>query len=115
MDLKSALATFSPFLTLIIGFLLNKYFTNRPKLIAYYQHISVGKFITQEEGSQRNPIFTHTIIIRNDGRVTAKNIRVGHKNLDSISLNVYPDCPYEQINTPEGGKEIIFPVLVPNE
>ena len=56
-------------------------------------------------------INTHSIIIQNNGRKSAKNIRVAHNVLPEFS--VYPDVQYESNDLPQGGKEIIFPILIP--
>lgn len=95
--------------TVVVAFVLNKYFNNRVKLTLYCLHASVHK-ITKPEGI----IHTHAIVIRNAGRVAAKNVRVGHCVFPEASVTVSPPTEYEKKEI-EGGTELIFPILVPQE
>jgi hypothetical protein len=56
---------------------------------------------------------THAIVVRNSSRLSAKNVRLGHKTLQNYSI--YPSTQYEIVNLPNGGWEIIFPILVPGD
>lgn len=56
---------------------------------------------------------THAVVVRNSGRLSAKNVRLGHKSLPNYYI--YPNTKYEVTSLPNGGNEIIFPILVPNE
>jgi hypothetical protein len=56
---------------------------------------------------------THSIVIRNAGRQAATNVRLGHNFLPDI--NVRPDVSYDIFDLPAGGKEIVFPTLVPKK
>lgn len=188
----------APLTTALILFFLNKYFYNRPKLVAYYSHISAhrvpsnnGYFINimtigiepnkeqlDKQYSDKLPMLlkngndvliygsdldgntllvkssnpavynsivftgnivclkevppeiysdisanmahissmyigTHALVVRNVGKVSAKNVRLGHKRLPDY--NVFPVTKYEVTVLPGGGKEISFPTLVPGE
>lgn len=122
MDVRSIVAVSAPIITVFIGFILKKYFYNRPRLITYYGHIS--SFNTKQTNpTQTSPIIinTHTVVVRNTGNLAAKNVRVGHRVLPDGSYNINPQTYYEIRDIPGssslsvGAKEIIFPTLVPNE
>ncbi len=100
----------SPLITLIIGALIRHYSERRSKLISYIGHVST--FSLNDES--RTLVFTHSIIVRNAGRKTATNIRLGH-NVMPPNVSLYPNIPYKIENTPEGASEIVIPQLVPKE
>lgn len=100
----------SPLITLIIGALIKKYTERRSKIISYLGHVS--SFTLSDEN--RTLVFTHSIIVRNAGRKTATNIRLGH-NVMPPNVSLYPNIPYRIENAPEGASEIIIPQLVPKE
>lgn len=111
MDWKVFATFLAPLITAFIAFILNKFFQNKPKLIAYYGHISVHKVTPPDSGSLN--IHTHAVVVRNTGKLPAKNVRVGHNFLPDY--NVMPSTMYEVLKIPGGGEEISFPILVPNE
>lgn len=197
MDWKLFATFAAPLITAFIAFLLNKHFQNKPRLIAYYGHVSAhripnnkyslyvmssiaepNKVSLDAQYSGKLPMLikhdnnvwiyglnvdgdtkltksnspekynslsfaenliqlqevsediyvdirscdahlstmyvgTHAVVVRNSGRLSAKNVRLGHKSLPNY--NIYPNTKYEVTSLPNGGKEIIFPILVPNE
>jgi hypothetical protein len=104
----------------ILAFLLNKFFYNRPRLIAYYGHFT-GHLL--KKCDPNIPIFTHSVVIRNLGKLTATNVRLGHKKridlqvnpLDFPEISIVPEVMYTKNDLPDGGKEILFPTVVPNK
>jgi len=100
----------SPVVTLFVGFFLNHIFEKKPKLVGFLGHVSGIRL-----NNENQPIFvnTHSVILRNTGRRVAKNVRVGHNVLPAFQ--VYPDINYTVIDLPSGGKEIIFPALIPKK
>ncbi|OGT07975.1 MAG: hypothetical protein A2X78_00235 [Gammaproteobacteria bacterium GWE2_37_16] len=115
----SLLKLLSLIIVAIIAFLLNKFFYNRPKIVAYYGHFSRHLL------KKHTPIevFTHSVIVRNIGQMTATNVRLGHrktrdnegKTLDFPEISIFPEVMYSIADLPDGGKEIIFPTLVANK
>lgn len=97
-----------PFLALIFGIIINRISERRPKLISYLGHVSAFNI-----DSPPMQVFTHTIVLRNVGKATAENVRVGHNILPNY--NVYPNVNHLVIDLPQGGKEILFPNLVSEE
>lgn len=99
----------APVLTLFIGAALDRLIERRPRLIAYFAHASAFRVAGQ------NPVQVHThgIVIRNVGRQSAQDVRVRHHLLPDF--NVFPDIEHHVQELPDGGREIVFPMLVPNE
>ena len=108
MDWDTLVATL---VALVVGALLNKALESRPRLITYLGHVS-AHVLRQPNGTESH-IYTHSVVIRNTGRKPAKNVRLAHQYLPAF--NVYPDVEYHVGDLPGGGKEIVFPVLVPEE
>lgn len=99
----------APLIAAFITFILAKYSENKPKLVAYRGYISAHRLTT--------PLLslnTHGIVIRNSGNIPIKNVRIQHSFLPDYS--VWPNtAKYEEVGLPSGGKELFFPILVPNE
>ena len=101
-----------PILGALVGVLLTILVERRTKLIAYISHVSA---FNVSSNSRNGPfqVFTHSIVIRNVGRRTASNVRIGHNTLPDFQ--VYPPIEYSVIGLPGGEQEIVLPVLVPGE
>lgn len=82
-------------------------------MISHYGHVSA--FTVQPIDPSQRPydVFTHSIVIKNTGRKTATNVRLGHQTLPNVK--VYPDIDYMINQLPGGGKEIIFPKIIPKK
>lgn len=94
----------------IFSIIAKRYLEGRPKLISYLVHAS--EFPLQN--SEVKAVRTHSIVIRNAGKQSAHNVRVGHNHLPQ-SYQIYPAVAHEVNNSPCGASEIVFPTLVPNE
>lgn len=115
MDIKFILSIIGPLVTTLLAYILNKYFYNRACLIAYYGHIDSLKLNNPDDPEQPFRLNIHVIVLRNTGRVAAKNVRVIYQHFPDISFNISQGCNYTVSDIPDGGKEIMFPVLVPKE
>lgn len=111
MDWKLFAQYTGPVVTLALGALLNHLIERRPKLISYLGHASAVS-IKPPTGDAFN-VHTHSVVVRNGGRKRAENVRLGHAFLPNFS--VYPSVDYEVRDLPDGGKELLFPKLVPGE
>lgn len=100
-----------PILTLFLGAWINRWFEERPSLVTYYGHVSAFKH-TPPNGVPID-VFSHSIVLRNAGRKAATNVRVTHSTLPDF--NVFPALAYSVNQLPGGGKEIVFPKMVPGE
>lgn len=110
IDLETVAKVVSPVLTLIVGAAVKHYAERKPKLFSYIGHVSA--FTLQDE--QKSSVFTHSIIVRNAGRRSATNVRLGHHFLP-INLRIDPQANYKIETNPEGAAEIVIPTLVPKE
>lgn len=110
MDLDVIAKLLAPVITAIVGFLTKKYFEAKPKLITYLVHTSA---IPLHDDKNTN-INTHSIVVRNAGKKTAHNVRIGHNYLPQ-SFQLYPQLAHEIIRGDNGVAEILIPTLVPDE
>lgn len=110
MDLDVIAKLLAPVITAIVVFLVKKYFEARPKLITYLVHASAIP-LHDEKNTNVN---THSIVVRNAGKKTAHNVRIGHNFLPQ-SFQLYPQLTHEIIRGENGAAEILIPTLVPDE
>lgn len=111
METEQIFKVVSPILTFVLGIISKLYFEEKSKLITYVSHIS--SFTLNDEHKTR--VHAHSIIVRNNGRKAAKNIRICHKTFPE-NVQVFPPVHYtiEKAND-EGIYEIVMPTLVPKE
>ena len=100
----------SPIITLIVGAIIKHLTERRSKIVSFLGHVS--SFTLRDENHTQ--VYTHGIVIRNAGRKSATNVRVGHNFLPP-NIQVSPPVKYTIEENPEGGAEIIFPIMVPKE
>jgi hypothetical protein len=103
-----------PIISIFFGALITHLFTNRERLITHYGHVSSFKVKQEEADKDDYWVYTHSVVIRNIGRKTARNVRLGHAVLPQ-NVRVEPDIDYIQKDLPGGGKEFVFPSLVPKK
>lgn len=99
-----------PISTLVLGKYLDQWLSRQPKLISYLGHASAFNV-------RSDPPFivhTHSIVVRNAGRQTAHNVRVGHNTLPE-NYQLYPAIPHSVEGASDGINEIVLPQLVPGE
>jgi hypothetical protein len=96
-----------PIITLFLGAALERVLEKRARLICFYGHVSA--FNLERVGQ----IFTHSVVIRNTGRLAARNVRLGHHVLPDVTVS--PARPYERTQVPGSGDEIVFDAVVPGD
>lgn len=101
----------APLLALVVGAWLNRWLEARPNVISYLANASALRVNPPDQPSI--PVHSHTIVLRNAGRKPAHNVRLGHTYLPDFT--VYPDTRYEIGDLPNGGKELVIPLLVPEK
>lgn len=99
----------APILTAIVGFFAKRHFEARPKLITYLVHASA---IPLEDEKKTN-VNTHSIVVRNSGKRTAHNVRIGHNFLPAFQI--HPQLAHEVVRGANNSAEIVIPTLVPGE
>ena len=113
IDWNIAAIIAAPIVALFIGAALDRFLREKEKLIAHLGHISSFRVEPNQEGAQPYSVNTHSVVVRNTGRQTATNVRIGHNILPNVSI--YPDVNHEIRDLPGGGKEILFPNIVPKK
>lgn len=94
-----------------LGWFLSYVFEKRPRLIVFYGHIATFAVELEEKQLRVN---THSVVIRNIGRRTANNVKLGHAVLP-LNVEVAPPTSYETKRLQGTNAEIIFPKIVPGK
>jgi len=79
----------------------------RPKLITHLLHTSAFAL-------PAGVFHTHSIVVRNAGRETAKDVRIGHYVMPP-HFNLFPPVPHTIQSSTNGISEIVIPHMVPGE
>src|SRR2546428_365426 len=101
----------APIIALFVGVWVDRIFENRPRLVTFFGVVSVFNY-TAPNGT-RLVVHTHDVVVRNTGRRSAHNVRLGHQILPDYHLS--PAVEHRVVDVAGGGREIIIPVLVPGE
>jgi len=99
----------APILALFLGVALDRFLKRKPKVQYYLGNVSAFQLRT----GSRSQIYTHSIVVMNIGRKTAKEVQIGHNYLPP-DFNIYPLKEYEIVEI-DGGKNIRIPTLIPKE
>jgi len=115
-DLNAIAIIGAAVVSLLGTWLLRSYYEGRVRLVGYLLHsatVTVAR-TSDREGVKLN---IHTIVIRNRGRKTANNIRIGHSVPRSRieDVFVWPPVSYWIEDTGDETFELILSTLVPNE
>jgi hypothetical protein len=104
----------SPLAGAAVGAWLMMIFSRKPRLILFLQH--AGSHVVRPRGSDESNIdvFTHSIVIRNDGNSAASNVKIGHHILP-INTKISPDLPCTIEHGSDGGSEIVIASLAPKQ
>lgn len=102
----------APVVALFVGAALDRKLERRPRLISFYSHASAVR-VNPTEGEPFN-LNSHAVVVRNAGRLTATNVRLGHNHLPN-DFSVWPAAEHSVQRRADGTAEIIFPTIVPNE
>lgn len=99
-----------PLGTLLIGKYIDSWLSKKSKIISYLGHTSAFNL----RGEKPLTVHTHSIVVRNIGRATANQVRVGHYVLPD-NFRIYPNVSHSIERIEGGGAEIVIPKLVPGE
>jgi hypothetical protein len=110
MDTEVIAKLAAPIITAIVGFIIKAYFEARPKLVTYLVHASAIPL----HDANNTDLNTHSIVVRNAGKKTANNVRIGH-NILPLSFRLYPQLTHEITTGPNESAEMLLPTLVPGE
>jgi hypothetical protein len=95
---------------LVAGGLITRFFERRARLVVFFGHVGQFRLQLQPPGT----IHTHAVIIRNVGRVAAKNVHVPHRgllNANNIHVSIEPPLAHTLQTLPNNTEEILFPTL----
>jgi hypothetical protein len=110
IDIELFAKLLAPVITTIIAVIAKHYSEGRARVVSFIGHISSFKL----KGENPTDVYTHSVVVRNTGRKTAQNVRLGHHFLPD-NLTVFPSVQYSIEYNPEGKAEIVLPRLVPKE
>ncbi len=96
---------------LIVGAWINRRFESHPSLFSYYGHVSA--FRHTPPGGAQIDVYTHSVILSNQGRRPATNVRLHHNVLPDF--NIYPQVAHSIDTLPDGTRDIVIPTMVPGE
>ena len=103
----------SPVIGAFVGWWLRWYSDRGSKLIAYNGHACSFRMDANDQ-APAVAVNTHSVVVRNVGRKTARNVRVSHSFLPNFL--VFPlTAQFTKEILPSGGAELIFPTMVPGE
>ncbi|MGY2237803.1 hypothetical protein [Pseudomonas gingeri] len=112
--LDAAIKLAAPVLTGVFGLLAKIYLDAKPKLVCYMIHsIAITTRNQIDPNAQPIIVHTHSIAVRNAGKKSASNVRIGHHFLPDFQI--YPSLIHEVIKGPDNTAEILIPTLVPGE
>lgn len=100
----------APIIAIFVGVAVDRYFRNKPKLIAYLGHSADFEM----QGENPVKVFTHSIVLSNLGSEPATNICVGHR-FEMPHIKIEPSLEFSQRLAPDGPFELIIPKIVANE
>lgn len=98
----------------VIGFVLffgQRFFERRARLVVYYGNVGFFQLPTGN-------VHTHTVVIRNAGKLPAHNVRIPHTGplaAANIHVSVLPQALYDVRPLPTGGEELHFAVVAPGQ
>jgi hypothetical protein len=101
----------APIVAVFVTAIVSRYWSERPKLIAYYGHVASHALNSVVDGKEVTHINTHAVVIRNNGNKTATNVRISHNVLPDFKI--YPETEYQINELPSGGKELVIPRITP--
>jgi hypothetical protein len=110
----------TPIVTMLGGVVvtawLKERLEKRPKLVTWFGEFSYFTLKSPPETPTGTPpiqVRTHQIVVRNNGRKSATNVRIPHAVLPEY--RVHPSVKVSEEPTHGGGTDIVIPTLVPGE
>jgi len=101
----------APLIAAVFISIFARWFTEKPRLLTYLSNTSAIRLKTPE--GKDFQVHTHTIIVKNQGRKPAINVKLGHITLPAF--DIYPSTEHSINQLPDGSKEILIPRIVPKQ
>jgi hypothetical protein len=102
----------SPILSGIILFLIKKHYEGEVRLVASYIHASAVP-ISNSTNEKPTSVGVHVLVLKNQGKLSATDVRLGHNFLPAFSI--YPSTDYTTKKLDDHSYEIIIKIIVPKE
>lgn len=96
---------------LLVGAWVNRRFESHPALYSYFGHVSAFKYTPP--GGKQIDVYTHSVVVSNQGRRPATNVRLNHNVLPDFTIS--PTAVYSIQTLPDGTRDILIPAIVPGE
>lgn len=98
----------------IIQYALKSYYEKGPRVIHYLLHASVNQ--VSFEGQPSFPVWSHGLVVRNVGDKPAHNVKIYNAHMQGLyHFSIWPEMRFDNIELPNGGKEICVSILRPSE
>lgn len=111
MDLDAYIKLASPVVAIAL-YVAGRLFQDKSKVISW---MDLGaSFTLGDPDADGSRLHTHRIVLKNTGRGSAKNLRLGHLYFPE-KIDVTPAVQYTITKNPDGHVELLFPTLVPGE
>ena len=101
----------APLIAAVFILIFGRWFTEKPRLLTYLSNTFAIRCKTPEGKDLQ--VHTHTIIVKNQGRKPAINVKLGHKLLPAF--DILPSTEYSVNQLPDGSKEILIPRIIPKQ
>ena len=101
----------APLIAAVFISIYARWFTEKPRLLTYLSNTFAMRCKTPE--GKDFQVHTHTIIVKNQGRKPAINVKLGHKTLPAF--DIFPSTEHSVNQLPDGSKEILIPRIVPKQ
>jgi hypothetical protein len=110
LDFDLMIKVAGPIVGSLVTLFVKDLYERRPKLVYFFVH-SGAVSVPVTDGELRFHI--HSVIVANQGRDAAKNVRLGHHNLPHYEIT--PPIEHSVKELAGGAKEIVIPVLIPRK
>lgn len=112
MDWQVIATIAAPVIALFVGAAVDRRLERRPKLVSFLSHASAVR-VSPPDGSPFS-INSHSVVVRNAGRLAATNVRLGHNHLPT-DFSIWPAVEHSVLRREDGTAELLFPKMVPGE
>ena len=101
----------TPLLAVVLATVLARIYDRRPKIYSWI--LNSGQVTLKNESGEKSIVRTLTVVLRNEGKKPAQNVRISHLNLPQFST--FPTIDMDVEHDEEGGGVITIPKMLPGE
>lgn len=111
-DYMSVVTVVAPIVAAVGGYFGKRALDLKPRVVAFMA--SANSVVMGKGTDTETTIHSHVLIIRNDGGLAARDVRITH-DIFPPGLSVYPGIEYRAFENPQGQTELQFPLLAPGQ